>query len=78
MTPEFEKFWTTTKHAEGVYGPPPLRGCRCIRCLHTRCVRGLCGNCGNLGSSAEPCWTCGRGCYWLEWGTTTDDVALGA
>ncbi len=69
-------WWVSTKHAEGIYGEPPLRGCTCVICLHTREVRGYCHACNN-GGGLEGCWVCGRGTYWTE-PVTTDDPALAA
>jgi hypothetical protein len=62
----------------GVYGMPPLRGCPCVICCVHRWRRIFCTCCGNLGSTDDPCWGCGRGCYWEDWGTQSSDVALGA
>ena len=63
-----------TRHAEGVYGPPPLPRCPCVICIHERMVRVYCPACHNGGWN---CWNCGRGCYWTP-PVTTDDAALGA
>jgi hypothetical protein len=71
-----------TRHncgSPGIYGPPPLRGCRCVICHFYRARRIFCAHCGNLGSWDSPCWGCGRGVegMWPDWGTQTEDVALG-
>jgi hypothetical protein len=62
----------------GYYAQAPVEGCPCVICGHTRWQRIYCKSCGNLGSTNSPCYGCGRGCYWDEWGTQTGDVALGA
>jgi len=67
-----------TKHFEGVYGLPPLPRCPCVICCVHRERQAYCRVCKNLGSTNSPCYGCGRGCYWQDWGVITDDAALGA
>jgi hypothetical protein len=67
--------------ARMVYGAPPFtfddgEECKCVVCLYYGEAAVYCWHCQNTGG-IDGCWTCGRR-LWLEPGTYTEDVALGA